>query len=309
MKTCTLLNNDSGIAGRIQSRLEVLARDHGSQLRVLQRGQPLEDVVRDIQRRGCDRLIAAGGDGTVCRLLNAAGPNLLDVELAIIPAGTGNDLARSLGIPVGAVDDAWRIAVEGSGEPMDIGRVRCRTTSYFANAATGGFGGKVAVDVAPEDKRRWGPFAYWMTAVSEFTDRREYRINVELDAQTLTLTAYGMGVANGRYVGGGFPMAPTALLNDGLLHVTTIPVLPTMELLAAGLNFALRRDEGTEGVRTYSSSRIRIHAEPELPFSVDGEPTRTIDATFEAVPAAVRVVRGPHPPAFGREAPEGHAAT
>ncbi len=308
MKTCTLLNSDSGVAPRMQSRLEVLAREHGSEFVVLDRSQRLDDLVRDVQRRGCERLIAVGGDGTISRLFNAVGPSLLDVELAIIPAGTGNDLARSLGIPIGAVDDAWRIAIEGIGTPMDVGRIRSRETSFFVNAATGGFGGKVAVDVATEDKRRWGPFAYWMTAASEFADLCEYQTNIELDAQTLALTAYGLGVFNGCYVGGGFPMAPSALLNDGLLHVTAIPVLPAMELLAAGLNFALRREEGDEGVQTYSSTRVRIHSEPELPFSVDGEPTRTIDATFEVVPAAVRVVRGPHSAAFRSEAPDGQTA-
>lgn len=304
MKTCTIVNDSSGASSQIRSRLVSLARGSGSEVLPVEQNRSPRELILKANRAGCQRLIVAGGDGTVSRLLNALGPEMSELELAVIPAGTGNDLARSLGIPLDSVDDAWRIAVEGQSVPIDVVRAASGQTSYFINAATGGFGGKVAVDIAAEDKRRWGAFAYWMTAVSNIVDLQEYAVEIELDDQQLKLATYGLGIANGRYVGGGFPIAPSAFLNDGLLHLTTVPVLPMVELMAAGLNFMLLRNEGENRVKTYQSSRVRIHSEPDLPFSIDGEPTRTMDAEFEVLPAATQVVAGHRAVAIRRGAQE-----
>ena len=116
----------------------------------------------------------------------------------------------------------------------------------------------------------------------------------------LRLRLSGVAVANGRFVGGGFPIAPYALLNNGFMDVTTVPVLPTIELMAAGMNFLLTRDHRNDRVRTYRVKRLHLVSEPPMPFSVDGEPIRPFDATFEVMPAALRIVTGVAPPALLR---------
>ena len=198
MKTCTIINGRSGDADRFQSRLIGLARDGGSQLLRMQPDQPLDDLVRQAQSWGCQRLIAAGGDGTVSALLNAWERDRSDLELAIIPSGTGNDLARSLGIPLDSIDEAWRIATQVDAVPIDVVRVTDGETSFMINAATGALGGQIAEQVLSEEKRRWGAFAYWIHAVSRMADPDEFKVELELDDQTLKLDTYGIGIANGR---------------------------------------------------------------------------------------------------------------
>ncbi len=161
---------------------------------------------------------------------------------------------------------------------------------YMVNAATGGFGGMVSSDVTTQDKRRWGPMAYWLTAFSKLSELRESQIRLELDTETIEMTTYGLAAANGKFVGGEFPVAPYAKFDDGFLDITAVPILPTIELLASGVDFMLGRHHAAERVRTLKSSRVRVFAQPRLTYSFDGEAMRGVDATFEVVPGALRIV-------------------
>lgn len=253
------------------------------------------ELARAAIDQGYQRLIVAGGDGTVSRVINGIAPRFGDIELAILPLGTGNDMARSLGMPIDDTQAALELAFEGSVAAVDLGRVRGATDVYFVNAASGGAGGRVAKDVHSEDKARWGPMAYWVTAFSQLVKLQQYDVTLEVDDQRHQLQVYGVVVANGRFVGGGFPIAPRAAINDGLLDVTTIPVLPTLELLSAGLNYAMGRHEQVEQIGTFRGRRVHIVADPPIHFSIDGEPIQAIDTTFEILPHALRMVVGPQP--------------
>ena len=263
--------------------------------------KPLSQLLADARRDGYRRVIVAGGDGTLGRVVNAAIPHLADFDFALIPTGTGNDLARALGIHGVELEHAWEWAVSNTPVAIDLVKVTNGSTHYCVNAATAGFGGMVSTDVTSHDKQRWGAFAYWMTAFSRLAALEEYDIRLEFADDQIALATYGLAIANGRYVGGGFPAAPSAILNDGLLDVTTVPVLPTLELLAAGVDFTLGRHDQADGVNTYRARSARIHADPILPYSFDGEPTRAIDATFEVIPEAMNIVSGRNPEALQLE--------
>jgi len=290
MKTSTIVNNRSGSWGRHEPLLTKLARQSDSPIRHVGGDQPLRELIREAIRGGCERLIVAGGDGSLSYVVNALAPDFGEIELAILPLGTGNDLARSIGVAGDSLEVAWRQAVEGTATPIDVVRISNGSVSYFVNAATGGFGGKVSTDVRADDKQQWGAIAYWMTAFHRLGEFDPFKIELELNDELLSLDAYGLAIANGRYVGGGFPAAPLAYVNDGLLDVTTVPVLPALELLAAGLDFALGRYQESSPAQMFQTSRLRLHSEPDMPISVDGEPTRAIDATFEVLPRVLPMV-------------------
>ncbi len=293
MRTSTIFNNRSGGWARYAQLVTRLARASNSPMIDVASGVPLGDSIQQAMDAGCQRLIVAGGDGSISRIVNGLAPRFGEIELAILPIGTGNDLARSIGVLTDSLEAAWRIAIDGDALPLDVVRVANGSTSYFINAATGGFGGKVSTDVHARDKERWGSVAYWTTAFSKLAEVASYETRLEMDNETIALTLFSVAIANGRYVGGGFPIAPSALVNDGLLDITTIPVLPPLELLAAGVDFTLSRNQAAGGARTYRTRRARIHSEPGMPISLDGEPTRAIDASFEVLPRVLPVVCGP----------------
>src|SRR6187549_3473814 len=96
----------------------------------------------DLEHR--NRLIIVGGDGSISCLINALGPALGDYEIAVVPAGTGNDFARSLDLPLESPEQSWEIAVQGVPRAVDLITVNGAQPKYFINTITAGFGGKQA---------------------------------------------------------------------------------------------------------------------------------------------------------------------
>lgn len=298
LKTCLIVNTQSGGWNRWKRDLEGFAK--ASDVPVLREDQqrPLAEVLERVRREKFQRLILAGGDGTLSRVVNQAMPSSADFEWGLIPTGTGNDLARSIGILGEPMEDVWEWMLTRPASTIDAIQVSNGKSQFVLNAVTGGFGGIVSTDVSSEDKRRLGSIAYWYTAFSRLAALEEFHVRLEMDSDTLELKTNGLAIANGRYVGGGFPVAPNASLVDGMLDVVTVPALPTLELLAAGVDYTLGRQHHPERVQAYRSSRVNVHAEPELPYSLDGEPTQSIDATFEIVPHFLPLVCGPDAPAM-----------
>lgn len=297
MKSTVVFNRRSGSARAREEAIYRLARRWGVAVVPVERGAAMGDTVAGIAADGAERIIVAGGDGTVSLVAGHLVDEFPNIELAVLPLGTGNDFARAVGIEVDHLESAWRQAIGGRAMPLDIGEIIGEGVPYFINVAHGGLSGLAAHDVESEHKMRWGAFAYWMTAVGRLMETQEYRLEVQLDDEVVEMESYGLLVANGRYVGGGFPAAPHAYLNDGWFDVVVIPVLPTLDLIGAGLDFWFGREHVAEQIKIYRSRRVHVRGTPKLPFSVDGERAEALEATFTLLPAAMKFVVGENPPA------------
>lgn len=293
--TTIILNASAGAALGMQDQIRRLAKRMRCGLRLTKAPGDAKRQARKALESGAERIIVAGGDGTLSQVINGLAPDFAQVELAVVPLGTGNDFARSLDIPTGSIETTMSLATTGVAQPIDLVRLEDGVTSYLVNAAMGGFCGKVAADLDRADKVRWGAFAYWITAIRELASLQELQIELNLDGQTQPWDVYGLAIANGRYVGGGFPIAPTAFLNDGLLEVTLMRVLPATELMAAGLDYMLGIANETNRVPTLRGRRLSFTAKSEIPFSIDGEPKQEAAVTFEVLPRVLRVVTGHAP--------------
>jgi len=254
-------------------------------------------LAREAVDRGAQRIIAAGGDGTLTEVLNGIAPQLDAVELAVVPLGTGNDLARSLGIPEDEIDAAVQLAVDGDAVAIDVGRFDGRERLHFLNAVSGGFGGDVSARLDSDAKQQWGPLAYWMTAISQLPNLAACDLHLELDDEVVEVEAYGVLAANGRCVGGGFTVAPKAAVDDGVLDIAVIAVQPTTRLIAAGFDALLQRHELSKHILTRRCRSLKITSKPPMAFSVDGDRVGRTDAAVELLPRALRMVVGTTAPA------------
>ncbi|MGE0758692.1 MAG: diacylglycerol kinase family protein [Pirellulaceae bacterium] len=294
-KTVVVMNATAGMAGDRREELDRLAQYYGFPLQVPMESSDLSTMVRSLAAEAPSRILVAGGDGTVAQVANAILPDYPQIELAIIPLGTGNDLARSLDIPLDDMQLAFDIAATHAATPIDVMLVEHGKVRYCLNAATGGLGAEVTASLGAANKQLWGAFAYWFTAVGKLADLHAFEIDLVIDTEPTHHRVFGLCVANGRYIGGGFPIAAQAKLDDGWMDVLIVPEMPSLDLLGAGMNFMLSGASERSGVTVQRAQRIEIQSRPPLPFSLDGEASVAFNAVFEIIPKYLACVAGSSP--------------
>lgn len=231
-----------------------------------------------------DRIVVGGGDGT----LNAAIPGLRAAGLpfGILPLGTANDLARSLGIPPD-LDAAARVIAEAAPRPVDLGEVNGHC--YF-NVASIGFSAALAQELTGRAKKRFGRLGYAVAALGLLRRARPFTATLVHDGVTERIRTIQVSVGNGRHYGGGLTVAEEARPDDGWLDVYSLEVTAGWRLVA--LLPWLRR--GTQGnwqeVRAFRTrGPLELRTRRRRPINTDGEITGETPATFRLHPAALRV--------------------
>lgn len=241
---------------------------------------------------GRQRLIIVGGDGSISRVVNTLGEDAARFELAIVPGGTGNDLARSLGLPIDDPAAAWDVALHGSPRAIDLVAYGGEKSGFFINGVTGGFGGSQASQVQGELKSSWGKVAYWLSAASQLAEMPEFDLSLQLDGRPESVRSLGFWLANGRTVGGGFTVAPSAMLDDGLLDVVVIPSLPALELLGASVELTLGDQENSGRILTFQTRTLSLAAATRVPLSIDGDACDTGSLECRVLSRMLRIIVG-----------------
>jgi diacylglycerol kinase (ATP) len=243
-------------------------------------------------------LIVVGGDGTVNEVVNGLGKAGFpeDVTLAVLPMGTGNDLAATLAIP-DRLEGAEEVIRESRIRTLDVARVRSEGVGehFFINVATGGFGAETSSLADEELKGRWGKLAYFRASLEKARDFDVREVRVILDGEERVLRAVNVAVGNCRYAGGGWPAAPRANPEDGLLDLVIVEDVGLKGTLALAPAALARSDYlGKEGVFYARAKKIRVETEPGgLAFTADGELIGDEPVEFEVIPHTLKVVVGP----------------
>jgi YegS/Rv2252/BmrU family lipid kinase len=261
-------------------------------------------VLDDAVARGARHIVVGGGDGTV----SGAAAHLLgrDVTLGVLPLGTGNDFARSLGIPA-SVEAACDVIAQGYTARVDVGLANGRP---FLNAASLGLATAIAKRLTKRLKQKMGRLAYPVAAASQLKDLHPFRVRMKADAQAHELEVLQLVVGNGRYHGAGNMVAPDAALDDRRLHVYAITA-PSAEsgregtglgqladlATLARVALSLRSGEHVEhpAVTYLRTSRLYVETEPPQEVNADGELIGRTPMLFEIVPSALRVFAPPPP--------------
>jgi diacylglycerol kinase (ATP) len=243
-------------------------------------------------------LIVVGGDGTISEVVNGLGQAGFPegVTLAILPAGTGNDLAATLAIPEDP-DEAEAVLRQNRVRTLDAVRVRSASTGeqFFVNVATGGIGAEVSGAADGEMKKRWGKLSYLRATLEVAREYEAKEVTLTLDGAERTLRAANLAIGNCRYAGGGWLAAPRANPEDGLLDLVVIEDVGVQEVLKlAPTVFADSDYLDNEGVFFARAREIRVESNPgSLEFTVDGEIIGDEPAVFAVIPRALKVMVGP----------------
>lgn len=300
MRTCVILNPTAGRGDAPDAVRKAVAGLPDSELRVSPGPRAVSELVASAVSDGCRRIVAAGGDGTVSEVataLRALASDDLPLECGVIPVGTGNDLALNLGIP-SDIDAAIHLLRTGRARPVDA--IRCgkkgpgavRPAERWAwNAVVGGFGGRVSDHLTSHRKRRWRRFAYVRAAVSELRYLAPHRLRLEIDGRPLELELLMLVIANGSRAGGGIPLAPGAVTDDGALDVVGIRAVSAVHTASLVPRVIAGRHLSDAGVFHARGRTVRVEADPGFRYDRDGESWGTGDAEFALQPGALSFIR------------------
>lgn len=253
-------------------------------------------TARDAVRRRPDALIVVGGDGMV-----NLGANLVagtKVPLGIVPSGTGNDMARSLGIPHDDTEKAITALGEALQRPprvIDAARVRWTDADtrepgerWVACALSAGFDA-IVNERANSLEHPKGASRYIVALLIELARLRPIRYRLELDDRVVETSAILVSVGNGVSIGGGMKITPDAVLDDGLLDVMVVQPLGRLAFLRIFPRVFKGEHASHPKVRIERARRVRIEAEGVVAYG-DGERISALPIDIELVPGALRVL-------------------
>jgi diacylglycerol kinase (ATP) len=289
-RTFVTVNPTAGSVKDIDALVKRLQSLPNAEVCVTTKAGAALQATRKALRKGCQMIVAAGGDGTLNEVVNGLREDASGVAIGLIPLGTGNDFARTLGLPTD-IDEAIAVLVAGHTRAIDLVRVTSDEVRYFINVSAGGFSGLVDEKLTPEMKKTWGPLAYLRSAAAALPELRAYRTTLSLDnTESLTLSLYNVVLANGRYVGGGTQIAPEASIDDGLLDIILIPERPAADLALLAAQVALGNHLSSDSIVFRRAARVTVNSRPGMWFNVDGELVGNEPAEFTVLPRALQFV-------------------
>lgn len=233
------------------------------------------------------RLVVAGGDGSLHLVVQALAET--ECELAILPCGRGNDLAKSLGIP-GRFDGALELALGGSARSIDLGRAGDRWFHCY-----GGAGFDAEVSRTADRHPRWWPdtLTYIVAVLRTLVGFRPPRARVSWDGGVFEGEVMFVTACNAPYFGGGMNIAPDADLTDGMLDLVVVRRVSKAALLKVFPRVYRGTHVEHPAVEIYRTRKVTLAFAPPAPLGCDGELVeKMVDGqlAIEVRPRALNVI-------------------
>ncbi len=277
----------------LQRRLAARAEGIPFEIAATSETRSARDLAAIAVENGAQVVVAAGGDGTLGEILNTVYGN--PAKLGVLPLGTGNDFARTLGIGADlelAIDTLF----DGHCLTIDVGRAEFNGESrLFLNIAGCGFDALVARRInAGRTHPLWRHFrgvtAYLAASALELRRLRAARLRLKLDGELVDTRALLCAVANAKSYGGGMKVAPDARLDDRLFDICVIKEATRTEFLRAFPSVFKGAHVHHPRVEMFRARRVELWCDRNWPVLVDGELVGAPPITFEIVPDAVEIM-------------------
>lgn len=298
MKTALLLN---GAAGCVEAQGE-LAHDRAKSLGwgVFFTGDRKgSQAARELAEDGYDMVVAGGGDGTVREVVQGLTEASRRAVLGVLPLGTGNDLARSLRMPLElepALEALARAHDDARIAPLDIlSLTHGQSASVCANSINGGLAPLIREQLDAELKAKLGPLAFVWAALGSLKKVTSWPVRYRVDGGPIRESRFvAFVIANGSSVGGGTQVAPVARLDDGKFDLVVINADASIaELTIAAIQAKFGDLFKSDCVEHLPGQTLEILEQPDdLAFTADGELVSEPLHAVRVLPGALRAVVG-----------------
>lgn len=285
-KAVLVVNASSRKGRRLFSNAVTVLTDRGLLLTAAHRVRnPIELpglVKREIDR-GSRMIIVGGGDGTISALVDYLAYR--DVVFGLLPLGTANSFARTLGIPL-TLEGAGTVIADGKVADIDLGKVNA---DYFANMASVGFTADVARSTPGWLKRLIGHAAYSVSGAALFFTTKKFHCQLTVGDSRHSVETHLVIVANGSFFGIA-DLSPEAHIESRQLFIITMNMMTRRDLLRFWISFVLRKRRGAEDIKYFTSKTITIETDPPRYIDIDGEARTRTPATISLAPDALKVM-------------------
>lgn len=232
---------------------------------------------------GYAAVMSVGGDGTLNEIVNGCLGH--DIPIAVVSTGTGNDFARSAGLPADPVRAA-RLVMEGEPNSIDVGRFDSR---YFVNATGIGLDAEVADLANRKYAHLRGSMPYTLGVLAQLRRFRPVHFLMSMDRIEAEFDAWVVSVTNGQFYGGGMNVVPGARISDGLLDIAVVGSLTRWELLKTFPKVFSGKHIQHPKVSLYRTTGVRIEAGADVRIQADGEVFGGRSFVFSIHPGAIKV--------------------
>lgn len=243
----------------------------------------LEDELRAALAKKPDLVILGGGDGTISGLVDLLVGQ--DVILGVLPLGTANSFARTLGIPLD-IPGAIEVLRTGTPRRIDLGMI---DGDYFANCAALGISPQIAQTVPHGLKKVFGRLGYLAWACYQFTRFKPFTLIVGEGATAETLRVVEVRISNGSYLGG-TDLVDAAEIDSGDIVVQAVIGHVKRRLVKNWAASVFRHKARHEDTRNFHGQALRIDTTPRLPISIDGEVLAQTPVTAKVAAGIIRVM-------------------
>ncbi|MGP9799346.1 lipid kinase [Rheinheimera sp. NSM] len=257
-------------------------------VRLSQSAAAMVAEIEDYQRKD-GIVIVAGGDGTISAALSSVYKH--QHTLAILPLGTANDFARSVGVPQD-ISEAARVIIAGKRERINLAQVN---NKYFVNVAHIGLGVDVTHELTPETKKYFGVFAYLGAFIRAIKRNRSFRVHMKADGWQCSVKAIHLAVGNGRYYGGGNIVDEHSTVLDGQLNLFCIKPQRWWQLLLLGPGLRSGNLQTADRVICRTAKEISVRTTRPKELEADGEFKTKTPAKFTVLPQAIELIAGTIP--------------
>lgn len=231
-----------------------------------EKAPPLEEVITECNYDG---IVVSGGDGSVNSVTKLMLDHGVSVPLGVIPNGTCNDFARSLGLPTDPIRCA-RLIAQGNVIDIDIGIIN-GGEEIFVNELAGGILASVSFSTDQNAKKMFGPLAYYVTGIGELANMKPFSLTVEADGKTYQEDALVFLVLNGKDISGFSNVAKDAEMQDGKMNLLIFKNSNPLDITDTLFRFVTGGNFREETVLSVSASKCRISSDTDVSVTVDGE--------------------------------------
>jgi len=268
-------------AKRWRARVESVAR--GCVICATSRAGEAETLARNAAQEGFEKIVAAGGDGTINEVVNGlAGSN---AALGLLPIGTMNVFATELGLPAHDLQLCWNIIQSENTRLVDLPSANGK---YFVQLAGVGLDAQVVKETSLTLKRSFGPLSYLISA-AQIAARQPPRLFLESENSSIDEGSFVL-VGNGRLYGGPFPFFKQALIDDGLFDVIVFKQLGYLEIIKYLQDVFFSSEIRVPEIEYFQTRQLRVTSDSEVPVELDGELVGSCPVEFQLQERTLRVL-------------------